>query len=181
MGKVLSSIGHQLFNRIASCPKPVVAAVNGFALGGGCELALACHFIYAADTAKLGQPEINLGVIPGYGGTQRLTHLAGKSIAIELMLTGRIISAEEAKEYRIVNRICPANVLLDEVKKTLTTIHEKAPLAAAKIIDCVNHFDNTEKGFEYEIEQFGECFSTEDMIEGTTAFIEKRKPVFKGK
>ncbi len=180
-GEALAKYGHELMNKIENCSKPIVAAVNGFALGGGCELALACHFIYASDTAKFGQPEINLGIIPGYGGTQRLTQLVGKNIANELMLTGKIISAEEAKNYHMVNKICAPEELLPETKKTMQLIGEKAPLAAAKIISCVNHFNHTLQGYDYEIKQFGECFSTEDMMEGTTAFTEKRKPVFTGK
>lgn len=180
-GEALAKYGHELMNKIENCPKPIVAAVNGFALGGGCELALACHFIYASDTAKFGQPEINLGIIPGYGGTQRLTQLVGKNIANELMLTGKIISAQEAKDYRLANKICTPEELLPETKKTLRLIGEKAPLAASKIIDCVKHFNHSEEGFDYEIKRFAECFATEDMIEGTTAFVEKRKAVFWGK
>lgn len=180
-GEAIAKFGHELMRKIENCPKPIVAAVNGFCLGGGCELALACHFIYASDNAKFGQPEINLGIIPGYGGTQRLTQLVGKNIANELMLTGKMISAEEAKDYHIVNKVCAPEELLNETKKTLQLIGEKAPLAAFKILDCVNHFNHTREGYDYEAEQFGKCFSTEDMIEGTTAFAEKRKPVFKGK
>ena len=180
-GEALAKWGHNLMRKIETSPKPIVAAVNGFALGGGCELALSCHFIYASHTAKFGQPEINLGIIPGYGGTQRLTQLAGKNVANELMLTGKMITAEEAKSYNIVNQIFEPENLLGETKKTLQLIHQKAPLAAAKIIDCVNHFNHTQEGYDYEIKQFGKCFSTEDMIEGTTAFVEKRKAVFKGK
>lgn len=180
-GEALSKFGHQLMNKIEDCPKTIVAAVNGFCLGGGCELALACHFIYASVNAKFGQPEINLGIIPGYGGTQRLTQLVGKNIANELMLTGKMISAEEAEKYHIVNKVCQPDELLAETKKTLAIIGEKAPLAASKITSCVKHFNHTAEGYDYEIKRFGECFSTEDMIEGTTAFTEKRKPVFKGK
>ena len=180
-GEALARLGHQLMNKIEDCPKPIVAAVNGFCLGGGCELALACHFIYASDNAKFGQPEINLGIIPGYGGTQRLTQLVGKNLANELMLTGKMITAVEAKEYHIVNKICSSEDLLPETKKTLQTIGEKAPLAASKIMNCVKHFNHTAEGYDYEIKRFGECFSTEDMKEGTTAFVEKRKPVFAGK
>ena len=180
-GEALAKFGHDLFNRIESSPKPIVAAVNGFALGGGNELAMACHFIYASTNAKFGQPEINLGIIPGYGGTQRLTALVGKNIANEMMLTGKIISADEAKSYNMINKVCEPEQLLSETKKTLQLVAEKSPLAASKIMDCVNHFNHTQQGFDYEIKQFGKCFSTEDMIEGTSAFTEKRKPVFKGK
>lgn len=180
-GEALARFGHELMNKIEDCPKPVVAAVNGFCLGGGCELALACHFIYASDNARFGQPEINLGIIPGYGGTQRLTQLAGKNIANELMLTGKMISAEEARDYCMVNKVCSQEDLLPETKKTLQTINEKAPLAAYRIMSCVKHFNHTAEGYDYEIRRFGECFSTEDMKEGTSAFLEKRKPVFTGK
>ncbi len=180
-GEALAKYGHDLMRKIETSPKLIVAAVNGFALGGGCELALACHFIYASTNAKFGQPEINLGIIPGYGGTQRLTGLVGKNIANELMLTGKMITAEEARNYNIVNQIFEPENLLGETKKTLQLIHRKAPLAAAKIIDCVNHFNHTQEGYDHEIKQFAKCFSTEDMIEGTTAFVEKRKAVFKGK
>ncbi len=175
----LAKKGHEVFDKIENCPKPILAAVNGFALGGGCELALACHFIYASDNAKFGQPEVNLGLIPGYGGTQRLTQLIGRNRTMELLMTGNMISAKEAMDYGMVNEVVSPDELLDKVKKTLTLIQTKAPLAIAKVIECVNNFDHTQQGYDFEIKNFGECFKTEDRKEGTTAFLEKRKPVFK--
>lgn len=176
----LARKGQITFDRIEACPKPVVAAVNGFALGGGCELALACHFIYASENAKFGQPEVNLGLIPGYGGTQRLTQVAGKGRSMELLMTGKMITAKEAQQYGIVNEVTAPEQLLDKVKETLLLIHSKAPLAIAKLIECVNNFDHTQEGYDYEVEMFEECFKTEDVREGTRAFLEKRKPEFKG-
>ena len=181
-GADLARRGQELvFDKIENSPKPVVAAVNGFALGGGCELALACHFIYASDAAKFGQPEVNLGLIPGYGGTQRLTQLVGRNRAMELIMTGRMINAEEALQFGLVNKICKPEELLDKVKETLQLIHTKAPLAVAKVIECINNFDHDQQGYEFEIRKFDECFATEDMKEGASAFVEKRKAVFKGK
>lgn len=179
-GIALSKKGHDIFFRIENSPKPIVAAVNGFALGGGCELALACHFIIAAEEGKFGQPEVNLGVIPGYGGTQRLVQVAGKGRAMELLMTGKMITAEEALNYGIVNNVVKQAELLDKVKEILLSIHTKAPIAIAKVIACINNFDHTQQGYDYEVQQFGECFATEDMKEGAAAFLEKRKPAFKG-
>ncbi len=176
----LARKGQTIFDKIESCPKPVVAAVNGFALGGGCELALACHFIYASDNARFGQPEVNLGLIPGYGGTQRLTQLVGKGRSMELLMTGKMITAKEAEEYGIVNLVTSSGDLLAKVRETLSLIHTKAPIAVSKVIECVNNFDHTQQGYDHEIEKFEECFRTEDMREGTKAFVEKKKPVFKG-
>ncbi|MEP6683804.1 MAG: enoyl-CoA hydratase-related protein, partial [Parafilimonas sp.] len=155
--------------------------VNGFALGGGCELALACHFIIASDNAKFGQPEVNLGLIPGYGGTQRLTQLVGKNRAMQLIMTGEMFSAKDAQQYGMVNKIVAQNELLEETKKILSTIHNKAPLAISKVIEVINNFDHTQQGYDFEIKKFGECFSTEDVKEGVNAFLEKRKADFKGK
>jgi len=180
-GEALARYGQTLFSKIENCPKPVIAAVNGFALGGGCELAMACHFILASGNAKFGQPEINLGIIPGYGGTQRLTRLINKNRATELILTGRMIDANEALQLGLANHVYEPEELLSKAKEILQTIIAKSPLAVAKIIDCINHFDNTEEGYLYEAKKFGECFGTEDMMEGATAFLEKRKPAFKGK
>ena len=177
----LAKRGQDVFDRIESCPKPIVAAVNGFALGGGCELALACHFIYASENAKFGQPEVNLGLIPGYGGTQRLMQVTGKGRAMELIMTGRIISAKDAQDYGIVNELTSSEELLSKTKETLKTIQEKAPIAVAKVIECINNFDHNQQGYDFEIQKFGECFQTDDMKEGANAFIQKRKPDFKGK
>lgn len=180
-GMSMAKKGQQLFDKIENCPKPVLAAVNGFALGGGCELALSCHFIYATENAKFGQPEVNLGLIPGYGGTQRLTQVIGRNRAMELLMSGNTFTAKEAMEYGMVNNVVPAEELLSKSKEILTTIQSKAPIAVAKIIECVNNFDHTQQGYDLEIEKFGECFVTEDMKEGTSAFLEKRKANFKGK
>ena len=181
-GEELSRSGQQLvFDKIENSPKPIVAAVNGFALGGGCELALACHFIYASENAKFGQPEVNLGLIPGYGGTQRLTQIIGRNRAMELLMSGNMITAKEAMEYGIVNKVVPSDELLARTKEILMTIQSRAPLAVSKIIECVNSFDHTQQGYDFEIKKFGECFATDDMKEGATAFLEKRKPKFAGK
>lgn len=180
-GMALSKKGHDVFFKIERSPKPVVAAVNGFALGGGCELALACHFIIASENAKFGQPEVNLGLIPGYGGTQRLVQVAGKGRAMELLLSGKTITAQEAMSYGIVNNVVPAAELLDKVKEILLNIQSKAPVALAKVIECINNFDHTQQGYDFEIKQFGECFATEDMKEGAAAFLEKRKANFVGR
>jgi len=182
-GEELARRGQQLvFDKIENCPKPIVAAVNGFALGGGCELALACHFIYAAENAKFGQPEVNLGLIPGYGGTQRLTQLIGKGRAIEMLISGNMIDAGSALQYGLVNYVVPREELLNKTKSVLQLINSKAPVAIAKCIETANAVHNENKnGFEEEIKSFGECFDTADMQEGTTAFLEKRKAIFTGK
>lgn len=171
-----------VFSRIENCPKPVVAAVNGFALGGGCELAMSCHFRTAAEGARFGQPEVNLGLIPGYGGTQRLTQLIGKGKAMELMMTADMIGADEARALGLVNHVFPAAELLESTKKILQKIMTKAPLAVAKVIACVNDAARgAQDGLDNEIDRFGECFGTADMREGATAFLEKRKAVFTGR
>ncbi len=182
-GAALALRGQQdVFDKIESSSKPVVAAVNGFALGGGCELAMACHFRTASEGAKFGQPEVNLGLIPGYGGTQRLTQLIGKGKAMELMMTGDMIGAEEAKSLGLVNHVFPAAELIDSTRKILQKIGTKAPFAVSQVIACVNEAARGgNDGFAGEIQRFGECFGTADMREGTTAFLEKRKPAFTGK
>ena len=184
----LSKRGQDVFFKIENSPKPIVAAVNGFALGGGCELAMACHFRLCSDNAKFGQPEINLGLIPGYGGTQRLTQLVGKGKSMELQLTAKIIDATEAHHLGLVNYVTTIDTLLQTTKDILQTIQTKAPIAASKIIECVNvavisdsAYTNGKSGYDKELEAFAACFITEDMKEGTTAFLEKRKAVFVGK
>jgi enoyl-CoA hydratase len=182
-GKALAQRGQDMvFNKIENCPKPVVAAVNGFALGGGCELAMACHFRLASDNAKFGQPEVNLGLIPGYGGTQRLVQLIGKGKAMELLLTANMIDANEARQLGLVNHVTTAEKLLEHSRQILSVINSKAPLAVAACIKAANAvFDETQNGYAVEIEAFGNCFATEDMKEGAAAFLEKRKALFTGK
>lgn len=181
-GAALAKRGQELvFDKIENSPKPVIAAVNGYALGGGCELALACHFIIASENAKFGQPEVNLGLIPGYGGTQRLTQAAGKGRAMQLIMTGEPFGAQAAMQYGVVNEVVPQDQLLPRVKSILQVIHTKAPLAITSVINSINHFDHSQKGYDFEIQQFGGCFATEDKKEGVQAFLEKRKPLFKGK
>lgn len=174
--------GQALFDRIERLGKPVIAAVNGFALGGGCELAMACTIRLAADTAKFGQPEINLGLMPGYAGSQRLPRLVGKGRALELLLTGLPISAEDAWRIGLVNRVCPAAELMTDARALAHALAEKAPIAVRYILDAVGSglemtFQEAE---DYEATLFGLVATTEDMREGTRAFLEKRKPAFKG-
>jgi enoyl-CoA hydratase len=178
----LAKRGQDIFAKIENSPKPIVAAVNGFALGGGCELAMACHFRVAAENAKFGQPEVNLGLIPGYGGTQRLVQLIGKGRAMELLMSANMVDANTAFQYGLVNYVVPADELLNKTKSILELINSKAPLAIAGCIKAANAvFDETKDGFAEEIKEFGNSFDTEDMKEGTTAFLEKRKASFKGK
>ncbi|MES1216740.1 MAG: enoyl-CoA hydratase-related protein, partial [Bacteroidota bacterium] len=136
---------------------------------------------YASENAKFGQPEVNLGLIPGYGGTQRLTQVIGRNRAMELLMSGNMISAKEAMEYGLVNKVVPPEELLSKTKEILMTIQSKAPIAVSKIIESVNNFDHTQQGYDFEIQKFGECFNTDDMKEGAAAFLEKRKANFKGK
>jgi enoyl-CoA hydratase len=181
-GAALAKKGQDIFFRIERCPKPIVAAVNGFALGGGCELAMSCHFRIATDQAKFGQPEVNLGLIPGYGGTQRLTQLVGKGKAMELNMSGQIIDASTALAWGLVNYIVPAENLLEHTLQLLKTILTKSPVAVSKVIAAVNAaVDPSKDGYAEEIRLFSECFGTEDMKEGVRAFLEKRKPAFPGR
>lgn len=181
-GKHLSRTGHEVLNSIERCPKPVIAAVNGFALGGGCELAMACHLRYASENAVFGQPEVNLGVTPGYAGTQRLVQLIGKGRAMEMLITTRSIKADEAERLGLVNGVVSADALHSHCYEVLDRLKGKSPEAIAATIRCVNaYFDEGVDGFEFEIDTFGACFDTEDFTEGTTAFLEKRKPSFKQK
>lgn len=181
-GSMLAARGQEIFDMIETSPKPIIAAVNGFALGGGCELAMACHFRVASDNAKFGQPEVNLGLIPGYGGTQRLIQLIGKGKAAELLMTADMIGAQEALQLGLVNYVTSPEELLGKCKELLQKIGSKAPLAIAKVISCVRaHFDEDVDGFKFEVKEFGECCDTEDFREGASAFIEKRKANFQGK
>jgi enoyl-CoA hydratase len=179
-GRSLAKEGLEVFFKIENAPKPIVAAVNGFALGGGCELAMACHFRLCSDLAQFGQPELNLGLIPGYGGTQRLTRLIGKGRAMEALLTGNLINASLALQYGLVNYVTSPEELLEKTKVILQQIVSKSPAAVAKCIEAANAATGNEKGYALETERFGEIFGTEDMKEGIAAFLEKRKPVFKG-
>ena len=178
-----SLLGQGLMRRIERMPKPVIAMVNGFALGGGLELAMSCHLRIAADTAKVGQPEVNLGLIPGFGGSQRLLRLCGRAATLELCLTGAPINAERALQLGIVNRVVPAAELEAETTKLAAQLAAAAPLALRGMLDCVNVGGECgiEEGLEYESAQFGLVFSTDDMREGTSAFLEKRKPAFAGR
>ncbi len=177
-GRDFSLRGTRMMRRVERMPKPVIAMVNGFALGGGLELAMCCHLRIAADTAKLGQPEINLGLIPGFGGTQRLLRLCGRAATLELCLTGAPITAERALQLGIVNRVVPAAELEAETMKLAAQLARAAPLALRGMLDCVNVGGECglEEGLEYESVQFGLVFATEDMREGTTAFLAKRAP-----
>ncbi len=178
----LSQYGHEVFFMIEQFPKPVIAAVNGFSLGGGCELAMACHMRIAGAKARFGQPEVNLGLTPGYAGTQRLIQLIGKSKAMELLLTADMIKADEALSLGLVNHVVEQGEEVAKAKEILMKIGTKAPLAVAKVIECVNaYFDKTADGFEHEVKSFGLLAETEDFVEGAKAFVEKRKAVFKGK
>ena len=182
-GRDFSLRGTRMMRRVEKMTKPVIAMVNGFALGGGLELAMCCHLRVAADTAKVGQPEINLGLIPGFGGTQRLLRLCGRAATLELCLTGAPINAERALQLGVVNRVVPAAELEAETMKLAGQLAHAAPLALRGMLDCVNIGGECgiEEGLEYESAQFGLVFSTDDMREGTTAFLEKRKPAFTGR
>jgi enoyl-CoA hydratase len=181
-GKARATVGQMVFRRLERCGKPVVAAVNGFALGGGCELAMACHIRIASDQARFGQPEVKLGIAPGYGGTVRLPRLVGKGRALELLLTGRVIDAEEAFRIGLVNRVVPADRLLAESEALLRSILENGPLAIRACLEIVDAgLDiGLDEALLLEASQFGLLSATADMREGTKAFIEKRKAGFKG-
>lgn len=168
---------NSLFNKIENLSKPVIAAVNGFALGGGLELAMACHIRYASENAKLGLPEVTLGLIPGYGGTQRLPKLVGKGLANEMIFSAKMITAERAKSIGLVNEVYSIEELLNKTKELAATIANNSPMAIEKAIRAVNLSD-TDRGFDTEIQYFGEVFELEDKKEGVAAFLEKRKPNF---
>ena len=180
-GSKLAAQGQQLlFNFIENMKTPVIAAVNGFALGGGLELAMACHFRIASENAKMGLPETSLGVIPGYGGTQRLAQLVGKGRAMEMILTAGMIDADTAKIYGLVNHVVPQEELFSAYMNIATRIMKNSPVAIGKAIEAVNaNYISGINGFDVEIKNFGDCFATDDFKEGTTAFLEKRKANFK--
>ena len=182
-GTQLAAEGHKnVFDHIENLKKPVIAAVNGFALGGGLELAMACHFRVASDNAKMGLPEVTLGLIPGYGGTQRLPQLVGKGRAMEMILTATMITAPEANQFGLVNHVVPQAELIEFCQNLAQKISTNAPVAISEAIHAVNaSCDKTKNGFEAEINAFGRLFGTADFKEGTTAFLEKRKANFSGK
>ena len=181
-GRALAADGQrQLFDRIETLRTPVIAAVNGFALGGGLELAMACHFRVASTNAKMGLPEVSLGVIPGYGGTQRLPMLVGRGRAMEMILTGGMVKADKALEYGLVNHVTAQEELLEFCKSLARQIAKNAPTAISSAIKAVNAgFSSSKRGFQAEIDAFGACFGTADFKEGTRAFLEKRAPDFPG-
>src|SRR4051812_17605585 len=167
-GMDLAKKGQKVFFKIENCSKPIIAVVNGFALGGGCELAMACHFRIASTTAKFGQPEVNLGLIPGYGGTQRLVQLVGKGRAIELLMTGNMIDANTALQYGLVNHVVAPEELMNKANEIATLVNSKAPLAVSACIKTANAvYDEAIDGFTLEIDSFGELFDTADAKEGT--------------
>lgn len=182
-GSELAAKGQELlFDFIENLGTPVIAAVNGFALGGGLELAMACHFRVASHNARMGLPEVSLGVIPGYGGTQRLPQLVGRGRALEMIMTAGMIEAERALEFGLVNHVTALEDLDDFCLQLAEKISKNSPVAIANAIKAVNAgFKSKETGYQAEIRAFGECFSTADFREGTSAFLEKRKPVFPGK
>lgn len=178
-GKEMVENGQRILKLIEECPKPVIAAVNGYAMGGGCELAMACHLRLGSENAKFGLPEVKLGIIPGYGGTQRLLQLIGKSKAMELLLTGDTIDANEAKNLGLLNSITTIESLIPKSIELLTKILENSPISVKSIISTVNaFFSYNVDGFTNEIQEFEKCFGSDDFFEGTNAFVSKRKPKF---
>lgn len=176
-----SKLGQSIFSRIENFPKPVIGAVNGFALGGGTELAMCCDIVVASENAKFGQPEVNLGVIPGFGGTQRLPRLVGKNKAKELIFTGSVIDANEALRIGLVNIVVKHEEVMDAAKKLAEKIKSNAPIAVKLSKELINRDVDLNHAISLEADAFTLCFSTEDMKEGMNAFVEKRKPRFKGK
>ena len=179
-GYEMSCGGHRLLKLIEDAPKPFIAAINGYALGGGCEIAMACHLRIATPNAIFGQPEVKLGIIPGFAGTQRLLQYLGKSKALELMLTGDFISAEDALKLHLINYIVDSNNLIKFSIDLIKRISRNSPIAIEKIIKCVNaYFDPNIDGFEFEQKEFADCFSSNDFVEGVNAFINKKNPNFR--
>jgi len=172
--------GHKVFDQLEGMGKPVIAAITGFALGGGCELALACDIRIAGESAKFGQPEVNLSLIPGFGGTQRLSRLVGIARAKEMILTGKIINAKEAASIGLVNRVVKDEELMIAVEEMAQVIAQKAPIAVKMAKKLINENQEIKEGLEKEIDFFVQCFATQDRLEGINAFLEKRKPEFKG-
>jgi enoyl-CoA hydratase len=183
LAKARARAGQDVFRRFETSPKPIIAAVNGFALGGGCELAMSCHIRLASDAAKFGQPESKLGLLPGYGGTQRLARLVGKGRANQLLLTGEMIDAAEAYRIGLVNKVVAADALMNEARAMMKTILANGPLAVALCIEAIDRGlqMSIEEGLILEANHFGLLAATDDMREGTRAFLEKRAPAFKGK
>ena len=181
-GRKFSERGQEIFALIENCPKPIIAVVNGYALGGGCELSMACHIRIATENAFFGQPEVSLGILPAYGGTQRLTQLVGKGKALELMMTGDMLNAEEALSIGLINHlVATKDEALAKATDILNKIFKNAPLAIGMVINCVNAtYSKTEDGYQFEANSFANCCKTEDFREGTAAFLEKRNPEFKG-
>jgi len=181
-GKIFSEYGSYVMRRLSELRIPTIAAINGFALGGGCELTMACHIRFASEKAKMGQPEVNLGIIPGYGGTQRLPRLVGVPKAMELILTGNMVDAQEAKRIGLVNEVFPPEELLHKTIAFVELILSKGPLAVSAAVDCILASEqlSLSEGMAYESRIFGRTCGTEDFKEGTNAFLEKRKAEFKG-
>lgn len=177
-----SERGQEIFSIIENCPKPVIGVVNGYALGGGCELALACHLRIGTENAFFGQPEVSLGILPAYGGTQRLTNVIGKGRALEMMMTGEMVGAEKALSMGLINHLAPTKEEgLEMASDLLAKIFKNAPLSIGMVINCVNAvFSKDEDGYQFEANSFANCCKTEDFKEGTSAFLEKRDPEFKG-
>lgn len=180
--RIFAEKGQEVFFRVEQLPKPVIACVNGFALGGGCELAMSCDFIYAAANARFGQPEVNLGLLPGFGGTQRLARLVGRSLAKELCMTGEMIDAQQAKEIGLVTRVFPADRLMEETLKIAGTLASRGPAVLRSIKQVINRGMDVDlrSACALEAEAFGVSFAGLDAKEGVSAFLEKRKPKFKG-
>lgn len=176
--KKMSANGHRVFDSIEQCSKPVIAAVNGFALGGGCELAMSCHVRISSENAKYGQPEVNLGVPPGYGGTQRLAQIVGKGRALDMLISAKAIDANTALNYGLTTLVVPIDTLMEECLSYANKLISKSPLAISEVIKCTNALYSIEDGFKFEIDSFANSFETNDFKEGTTAFVEKRKPEF---
>ncbi len=181
-GTKMSAEGHAVLNAVEKCPKPVIAAVNGFALGGGNELAMACHIRIASENARFGQPEVNLGITPGYAGTQRMAQLIGRGRALELLMTADMINAQDAYRMGLVNHVVPQDQLIAKCEEILNKIKTKSPLAISSVIRCVNaYYEKKLDGNNVEINEFGNFFGSDDFKEGTQAFLTKRPAEFKGK